>query len=486
MTFANLAWAMGASPRDVERIMSPDSWIMKISAARRGSTANHQRLFDFLARRLARERRFKRVIVVLTLLVVVVLLGVFPRARVKTMSAAVTAAGQAVGSIHTREAIDRSWQTFRQLGIDDTRPRVERLFAEAPPAYQRLLRYAGMDPEHGLIRWANFDWTILLPSTVFEIDDYGRSYRLRPRTRSVWLRNADVPAQAGSPVLFYIVPDGPGLADAIRGTTATVVQGSRQTTNSWGFRGPEPDSGAPVRVMVLGDSFMQGMFIGDDDTPPEYLRRHLEQRLATRVSVLNTGIMGYSPEQYCYTMAEFIDRFRPQLVVVSVYINDFGNALKVIAEGEADWQEARYWLGKIADVCQTHRCGVLVVPAPVRPCLIDRRTSGNYPGRFFNALDLPALRLFDPFDDFVAAYLKILADRRRRAEPDSTICPLYNDVIQDEHLSAEGARVWARSVGERVILLLDYDRAEHDAPPPAVKQAVRASDRAEIRNSATD
>ena len=72
--------------------------------------------------------------------------------------------------------------------------------------------------------------------------------------------------------MFFLVPDGPGLAEAIKGTAAIPVVESRQTTNSWGLRGPEPDLDAPVRGIVLGDSFMQGMFIGDDDTPPECLQ----------------------------------------------------------------------------------------------------------------------------------------------------------------------------------------------------------------------
>ena len=93
------------------------------------------------------------------------------------------------------------------------------------------------------------------------------------------------------------------------GTAAIPVESSRQSTNSWGLRGPEPDLDAPVRGIVLGDSFMQGMFIGDDDTPPECLRRDLESRLKTKVSILNTGHLGYSPEQYYYSLVEYGDRF---------------------------------------------------------------------------------------------------------------------------------------------------------------------------------
>ena len=41
------------------------------------------------------------------------------------------------------------------------------------PDVQRLMRYAGLDPEHGLLRWGNYDRTMLLPSKVFAADDNG-------------------------------------------------------------------------------------------------------------------------------------------------------------------------------------------------------------------------------------------------------------------------------------------------------------------------
>ena len=71
--------------------------------------------------------------------------------------------------------------------------------------------------------------------------------------------------------MFFLVPDGPELAEVLRGTTGIPVETSRQTTNTWGLRGPEPEPDAPLRGLVLGDSYMQGMFVGDDAAPPECL-----------------------------------------------------------------------------------------------------------------------------------------------------------------------------------------------------------------------
>src|SRR5262249_45979869 len=152
--------------------------------------------------------------------------------------------------------------------------------------------------------------------------------------------------------------------------------------------GPEPDLDAPLRGLVLGDSYMQGMFVGDDATPPESLRRYLEGRVGTKVSMLNTGVIGYSPEQYYHSLTAFADRFRPHFVVVSIFTNDFGDLHEVASKGRGDWEEGKYWLEKIAAYCRAREWPYLIVPAPYVPGMLGRRRSGNYPGMISNALEV--------------------------------------------------------------------------------------------------
>ena len=143
-----------------------------------------------------------------------------------------------------------------------------------------------------------------------------------------------------------------------------------------------------MRGIVLGDSYMQGMFIGDDDTPPECLRRYLQRELKQRVSVLNTGVMGYSPEQYYYTLKAFADRFRPHFVVVSVFANDGGSEVEAATQGAGDWYEATYWLAQIVQYCRERAMALLDRGRPLR-VLPDReaavrplpRTAGQSPER---------------------------------------------------------------------------------------------------------
>ncbi len=110
---------------------------------------------------------------------------------------------------------------------------------------------------------------------------------------------------------------------------------------------------------------MQGMFIGDEETPPQCLKRYLASHLKNRVSILNTGVMGYSPEQYYYSLIAFAERFRPQFVVVSVFTNDFGDLFEVPTKGLGDWDEGKYWLEKITDYCRSRAMAVSDRPRPL-------------------------------------------------------------------------------------------------------------------------
>jgi hypothetical protein len=412
-----------------------------------------------------RERWFKRLIILASSLVIAEILWTSPWGRYGMATAAAEAreaVRHALGLPKPRSEVDASWQRYRQLGIETSRRALDRVFAEADSPMRRLMTYAGLDPEHALLRWGNFNLTLLLPSKVFEADDQGRSYRLRPLTRSIWLRNLTI--QSGV-LMFFLVPDGPGLAEAIRGTTAIPVEASRQSTNSWGLRGPEPEPDAPLRGIVLGDSYMQGLFIGDGETPAECLRRYLQREMKTRVSILNTGVMGYSPEQYYHSLTAFAGRFRPHFVVVSVFANDFGDLHEVPTKGVGDWDEGEYWLGKIAEYCRARRWPHLIVPVPYAPWMFSKRKSGFYPGKVANILEDNGMAYLNPMDTFIDAYLRRFIDAEEQGRSLQG-CPLFNDAIGDGHFSAAGSEVWAEAVGRRLVLLMEKERVVRDIHPP--------------------
>ena len=148
------------------------------------------------------------------------------------------------------------------------------------PAYQGLMRYAGLDPDHGLLRWGNFDQTLLLPSTVFEPDEIGRSYRLRPCTDSIWLR--EVTIQSGV-LAFFLVPDRPELRDAIRGTSAIPVANRSSRRIPGAFADRSPTSPHPARHCA-GRLFHAGPLHRRRRDAPRMLEARSRNRLKTKTS----------------------------------------------------------------------------------------------------------------------------------------------------------------------------------------------------------
>jgi hypothetical protein len=234
---------------------------------------------------------------------------------------------------------------------------------------------------------------------------------------------------------------------------AVVDEGSRQSTNSWGLRGPEPDPGAEFRGIALGDSFMQGMFNGDDDTPPLNLQRTLARTRNTRVSVLNTGHIGYAPEQYFFTLKEYGEQFRPHFVVVSVCPNDFGDDVAVRAGRGDDWAEADYWLGEITQWCRSNRITCLLVPVPTEYQIVGMRRDSRYPAPVCDLFKGNGLEYFDPLEVFNNEHLRLTNEANRRGEA-LYRSPLFNWRIEDNHFSPAGAALWATVVAERLELLL--------------------------------
>ncbi len=93
------------------------------------------------------------------------------------------------------------------------------------------------------------------------------------------------------------------------------------TTNSAGFRdGPLPSADDETfTIMVLGDSFVSNISVETEAVFTERMESSLDS-----ISVLNFGVNGYGQVQEYLVMDQWIDRIKPNLVVVMIYLrNDF-------------------------------------------------------------------------------------------------------------------------------------------------------------------
>ncbi|MCP4698300.1 MAG: hypothetical protein GY862_15815 [Gammaproteobacteria bacterium] len=99
----------------------------------------------------------------------------------------------------------------------------------------------------------------------------------------------------------------------------------RFTTNSLGFRGPEPESGRPM--LFLGDSFTMGYGVNDGEEFPALVRKSLSARGdADKIQVINMG-MGHNGNG---RWIKFLKREakHPHLVVLQLMENDFDDNLR--------------------------------------------------------------------------------------------------------------------------------------------------------------
>ncbi len=408
---------------------------------------DRQLAFGFLDRSRKRQRTFRIAVVLATAAAVAGILAASPVGRLGVVIAvhrARWAVRWTVGLRPTREEIEAETNLKREVGIDRTRAALADEIRLRGPILRRLFESTGMAPDSGVIRWGNYNGTLVLSSDVFEPDDNGRSYRLRPNTQSIWA----IGLSLRGALCQFQVPDTPEARSACSEAGGRLVPESVQTTNSWGCRGPEPDLSASLRGIVLGDSVMQGLLVSDDQTPSICLERELARRTGLRTSVLNTGVLGYSTEQYYFTFLQFLDRMKPNFVIVSLCGNDF------YYETSDGWDEPCYWLDRILQTCRQRELACLVVPWPGEDALLATRDDSVYPGQVSHRLKLAGTHYFYPVEAFATEDMRVRLEWETQSKGGNP-SPLYNRRLAgDNHLSALGCAFWGRCVAERLHLIL--------------------------------
>ena len=99
--------------------------------------------------------------------------------------------------------------------------------------------------------------------------------------------------------------------------------------NAQGFRGNPLRAGHHRRIVVFGDSNIQGVFSTQENTFAARLERQLSDATGTDVEVVNAGVMGYGPDQSLLYMRRRLAELKPDVVVFQVFAdNDFGDLLR--------------------------------------------------------------------------------------------------------------------------------------------------------------
>ena len=420
----------------------------------------------FVVRAERMERGFKRAIATLTALVLVGLGAGTPSGRYAATVLSFQARtlwDKALGAPPDRQKYEAQLQVDRLRNAASARGALAEI-AVPGSELDVFLRTAGMDAKSAVVRWGNVDQSIVLSSAVFEPDDQ-RSYRLKPCVRSIWV----IGLSFRTMLAMFLIPDTPEAREAAARAGGRVVPSSVQTTNTWGCRGPEPDTTAPVRVIVLGDSMMQGALVGDGESPPARLQSQLSHALAAPVSVLNTGHMGYSVEQYDQTLRAFGDRFRPHYVVISICGNDFGDR-----DNPDNWVEGKYWLDRITGLCDQRHWEYLLVPGPGPTTLLGPRNLHDFQAQVNRIFGRGGSRYVDPLEAFTDALFRVKNDGKRTGVTDPD--PFYNTrFLGDQHYSAQGSDLWARVVARRLLLVWDNLALNGNSTPEPVLRHARSA-----------
>ncbi len=106
--------------------------------------------------------------------------------------------------------------------------------------------------------------------------------------------------------------------------------------NRYGFRGPDRPLAKPsdtYRVVVLGDSFLEGYHFPDDKLMTTQLENQLAEVTGRPVEVINLGISGWGTAQEVLSYQQLGRRFQPDLVILLyASCNDVINASRVLSE----------------------------------------------------------------------------------------------------------------------------------------------------------
>jgi len=130
----------------------------------------------------------------------------------------------------------------------------------------------------------------------------------------------------------------PGVKDSWGGVPVTI--------NNKGLRGPEVSydrTPSVPRILYLGDSVTFGYQLESyRQSFPYRIEELLESRGEGPVETVNAGVGGYSPWQHHVYLASEGKRYRPDLVVVSLVLNDVTEKMSLVRFGgdSIGWQLA--------------------------------------------------------------------------------------------------------------------------------------------------
>lgn len=99
--------------------------------------------------------------------------------------------------------------------------------------------------------------------------------------------------------------------------------------NSDGFRGSDIQSNPGKRIMVYGDSNIQARFSVEESTFVQKIGKYLSKDNSQNIEMINSGIIGFGPDQSLLKFEKEVSIYKPDLVVFTIFgYNDFGDLVR--------------------------------------------------------------------------------------------------------------------------------------------------------------
>jgi len=101
------------------------------------------------------------------------------------------------------------------------------------------------------------------------------------------------------------------------------------STNSYGFRGPEPSAFPSHCILFLGDSFTSGYGVNDGEEFPDLVRARIAQSAkGAPIPVVNAGLGNTGNAYWLRFLKREAGRYEPRVIVFAFCENDFADNLR--------------------------------------------------------------------------------------------------------------------------------------------------------------
>ena len=237
------------------------------------------------------------------------------------------------------------------------------------------------DTSGGFATLWDTDYGVILSRRLFQPikRDGVLGYAYKPNLQKIGFRTG-----AGGLHWIMETEDLPAIRKSLGNLETTLLVSA--SYDEFGFRRADADvsSDCDVRVLFLGDSFTDGVWVGDHDTFVNRYARQVRERSGIRLCPVNAGVNGYgSPEEADVLEHRFDDAGRPALVFLMYFANDVdGDSLAVVDGTLPDvvrrWQASLDQIARMERFARGHGSTLVLAAIPPFEQAAERRSRVHY------------------------------------------------------------------------------------------------------------